>query len=206
MVSGAQGGGRRINQLSRTELGLRLLRDTTWILGFASAALAVFYIQSEGWGADSRAYWMAWHGPAYTTGPMTKDAYLYSPAFAQLIWPLAQLPWPVFAGIVSLTLGVVLVWLLRPLGWRWAVPLWLAGLPEIVSGNIFILLALAAVSFSRPPAWALPALTKVTVCVGPVWYLARREWASLAKSLLAIAVIAGVSVLISPQLWADWMH
>jgi hypothetical protein len=49
-------------------------------------------------GADSHAYWMAARLPEtwYTRPPQYRDAHLYSPAFAQALWPLAQLPWPAF--------------------------------------------------------------------------------------------------------------
>ena len=42
---------------------VRLLRDATWILGLACTALAVLYVWFQGLGADSHAYWLAWHGP-----------------------------------------------------------------------------------------------------------------------------------------------
>lgn len=143
----------------------------------------------------------------YTTGPMTTDAFLYSPAFAQAIWPAAQLPWPVFAVVGTFGLGAALAWLLAPLGRRWSIPLWLAGLPEITSGNVFILLALTAVlGFRRPDLWVFAALTKVTVCVGPVWFLVRQDWRRLAWSALAIAVVVAVSAFVSPALWTGWLH
>ena len=185
---------------------VRLLRDATWILGLACTALAVLYVWFQGLGADSHAYWLAWHGPMYTTGPMTPDAFLYSPAFAQAMWPAAQLPWPVFAVLFSVSLGVALAWLLRPLGWRWAVPLWLAGLPEITSGNIFILLALTAVNFGKPLVWVFAALTKVSVCVGPMWFLVRRDWRRFAQSLIGITAVVAISALMSPELWGEWIR
>src|SRR5450759_2725088 len=49
-------------------------------------------------GADSHAYWMAVRFPQtwYANPPGYRDAFLYSPAFAQALWPLGQLPWPAF--------------------------------------------------------------------------------------------------------------
>ena len=46
---------------------------------------------------DAHAYWTAWQGGMYDTPWLVNGAYSYSPAFAQLIWPLTLLPWPVFA-------------------------------------------------------------------------------------------------------------
>lgn len=52
----------------------------------------------------------------YGLPPNTADAYLYSPAFAQLIWPLAQLPWPLFVAAGAVAGFALYAWLLRPLG------------------------------------------------------------------------------------------
>ena len=185
----------------------RLLRDSTWILGVVCGAYALVSVWSRGFGVDAHAYWLAWRGPMYTTAPGTTDAYLYSPAFAQIIWPLAQLPWGVFVSLFTIGLGALLAWLLKPLGWKWGIPLWLAGLPEIVSGNIFIIMALVAVAgFSRPENWALVALTKITPSVGPIWFLARAEWKNLTRALLSIGMFAGISVAVAPELWREWLN
>jgi len=184
----------------------RLLRDSAWILGVVSTVYAGILVWAEGWGADSHAYWLAWNGPMFTTGPMTPGAYLYSPAFAHALWPLAALPWPIFAAMWSVLLGVGLVWLLMPLGSRWAVPLFLAGLPELVSGNVFVLLAVVCVIGARhPSAWAFAALTKITPCLGPVWFASRREWRNLGVTIAGTAGVAAVSFALSPQLWAEWV-
>lgn len=185
----------------------RLLRDTTWILGIVCAVYALLSVWFRGIGVDAHAYWLAWRGPMYTTAPGTPDAYLYSPAFAQALWPFAQLSWPVFVAVFTVLIGIALAWLLKPLGWKWAVPLWLAGLPEIVSGNVFILMALVAVAgFSRPASWAFVALTKITPCLGPVWFIARGEWKKLLSSLLTIAVVAAISAAVAPNLWQEWFR
>ncbi|SLK01509.1 glycosyltransferase family 87 protein [Arthrobacter sp. P2b] len=143
----------------------------------------------------------------YTTAPGTPDAYLYTPAFAHAIWPLAQLPWPLFVLLITVGIGATLAWLLKPLGWKWGLPLWLAGLPEVVSGNIFILMAVVAVvGFSTPGSWAFVGLTKITPCVGPIWFLVRGEWKNLVLAIASIGVIAGISFTISPSLWEEWLN
>lgn len=185
----------------------RLLRDSAWIFGFVCAVYAGLSVWARGLGVDAHAYWLAWRGPMYTTAPGTPDAYLYSPAFAQAIWPFTQLPWTVFVAVFTVGLGACLAWLLRPLGWKWGLPLWLAGLPEIVSGNIFILMAVVAVvGFSKPESWALVALTKISPAVGPVWFLARGEWRQLIRSLVSLTIIAGLSVAVAPSLWQEWIQ
>jgi len=184
-----------------------LARDTAKLLGVLCAlfaAVTAWHPHSFGW--DSHAYWLAWRGMMYGAAPMTRDAYLYSPAFAQAIRPMAYLPWPVFAAIWSALLAVVLAWLLAPLRW-WAIPLWLAGLPEIISGNVFVLLAVVAVLGLRHRwLWAFAALTKITPCVGPVWFAVRREWRQLGVSVGVTVAVAALSLAVAPHLWVDWIR
>ncbi|MDF2093102.1 hypothetical protein P0Y31_12180 [Knoellia sp. 3-2P3] len=183
----------------RVTSGAAKVLGATFLLTATVYALHPF---SLGW--DSHPYWLTGHGVYYTNGPMTTDAYLYSPAFAQIIRPMTALPWPVFASLWSLLLAAGLAWLLAPLRY-WAIPLWLAGLPEIVAGNVFIPLALAMVLGTRRPwLWALAALTKVTIFLGPIWFAARREWRSLWLCLSVTVGVACLSALWEPHLWTQW--
>ena len=112
-------------------------------------------------GFDSHAYWLAWHHTSmYGSSPNTDGAFLYSPAFAQLIWPLAQLPWPAF--LAFWTVGGLLLygWLLWPMPIVYRLPLLLICIPQAVIGNIWPLFAVVAlVGFRRPSVWAFPLLT-----------------------------------------------
>lgn len=160
----------------------------------------------EALGTDAHAYWVAWRGAMYSTGPMTRDAYLYSPAFAQAVWPLTLIPWfTVFAVLLALANTTLLVWLLRPLGWWWVVPLTVFLSPELINGNIFIpLAAMAVLGFRYPGAWALSALTKVAPTVMPVWWLVRREWRAFGLWVATTMAIVVVSAIFVPGLWAQW--
>lgn len=186
-----------------------LARDTAKVLAVLFAlgcAYSAWRACPHSYGTDSHAYWLAWRHPMYGGAPMTHDAYLYSPAFAQAIRPLTLLPWLPFAMVFSVILGLILAWLLVPLRW-WAVPLWVAALPEIISGNIFIPLAVVAVFGLRHRwVWAFAALTKITPCLGPVWFAVRREWRQLGVCMAATAVTVLVSLAISPHLWVDWLR
>lgn len=185
----------------------RLQRDVPWILAVVCLTQAIAVIVAYRYGYDSHAYWLAWRRPLYGAAPTTPDAYLYSPAFAQLIWPLAQLPWPLFAAAYSLILTGILVWLLKPLPLRLSIPLGIAGLNEVMAGNVFLIFALVAVlGFRYPASWAFAALTKITPCVGPVWFLVRREWRSLAISLSATGIVAFASFCAVPHLWTEWFN
>lgn len=188
---------------------LRLVRDTLKILGVIFAiccAAAAMQLQPLKFAWDSHPYWLTGHGLRYTSGPMTSDAYLYSPAFAELIRPLTYLPWPVFAVFWSAVLGLVLAWLLAPLR-LWAIPLWVASLPEILSGNVFILLAVvAAFGLRRRGMWAFAALTKVTLCLGPVWFAVRREWREFGVSVGVTGAVVLLSWAVEPHLWVEWIR
>jgi hypothetical protein len=153
---------------------------------------------------DGHAYWAANPADPYNFGGLfTQDAYFYSPVFTQLLGPLHDLPWPVFAGLWTLALVAVLFWL----GGRWfgyvlIIPVVAI---ELAMGNIHILVAGAIVAGFRWPAlWALILLTKVTPGVGLLWFAVRREWRALAIALLATVLLAAVSFAIAPSLWAEW--
>jgi hypothetical protein len=164
------------------------------------------YLNGGVHGVDSHAYWVTGHRTnLYGSSPGSRDAYLYSPAFASLIWPLTQLPGHACLAVWSAAEAVTFVWLLAPLGWRWGVPMFCLCLVEVSVGNIYAFLAVVAVVGIRyPGAWALPLLTKITPGVGPIWFAARREWRAFWIAVGATAAIMVVSFLLSPTSWTDW--
>lgn len=181
---------------------------------WAVALLVVYKIVStllaepRVYGQDSHAYWLAAQGDLVYGRPAgTLDAYLYSPAFLLLIKPLTWLAWPAFLMVWTLLLTAVAVWLVRPLRRRWAVPLFVCCLPEIMVSNIFLLLALAAVIGVRhSAAWAFPVLTKVTMGVGLLWFAARGEWRRLLRGLGATALIVAGCYVVDPGGWHAWVE
>lgn len=193
--------------MSRISVRHQLPRDLLWVLAAASLAYTVWDVNSFGIGYDSHAYWLAGRSAEmYDRAPGDKDAFLYSPAFAQLVWPLARLPWPVFATLFTALPALSFGWLFSHLRWRVGVPLWLATLPEIVSGNIYWLLALVAVVGIRHPAcWSVAVLTKVTPGVGAVWFVVRRDWSNLFTSVVSTLVVVAVSAVIDPDAWRGWI-
>lgn len=181
-----------------------------WIFG-AVTALGSFalFLSTDFIGYDAHAYWLAGRTPhPYGASPGSQDAFLYSPAFLQLIQPLALLPWPVFAALWMAAESAVFVWLTAPLPWRWRIPVLLICIPEVLVGNVYAYLVLAAVLGVRRPAfWAFPLLTKVTPgCLGLLWFLMRKEWGHLAQALAVTLVITVVSYLMDPVLWHEWLH
>ena len=183
----------------------RLARDGYLMLSIAFLALRLFQVPPWDQSVDAYAYWSTAHGPMYdgqTAGAM--GAYLYSPAFAQLLRPLTILPWPVFVTIWT-GFNLAIVWWL--LG-RWSLPAMLfIPIPfEIVSGNVHLMYAAAIVlGFRASFTWALPILTKVTPGIGLAWFAVRREWRQLGLALAVTAVIVGVSYALDPALWRQWI-
>lgn len=173
----------------------------------AAIALAVYIVALAAdlvpLGVDAHAYWAADALNPYRPVVLREfDAYFYSPAFAQAVWPITRLPWQLFAALWTVLLGVALY----AVSGRWfglVVPL--VGI-ELAMGNIHILIGLAvAVGFRWPGAWAFVLLTKVTPGVGLLWFAVRREWRPLTIALGATAAIVLLSALVRPGAWLEWL-
>ena len=188
----------------------RLDRERLSIGGFV-VALTVFagarFVAASPWDIpafDAYAYWSTRDGLDYATAAEGRTgAYLYSPAFAQLIAPLTVLPLATFAGIWTLALALPLVWLAG----RYALPL--ALLPPVAMsiglGQLDIAFAAVAVVGLRWPwAWALPLLTKVTPGIGILWFLVRGEWRAVSIAVGATLAIGLGSAILDPAGWAGW--
>ncbi|GAB4099284.1 glycosyltransferase family 87 protein [Sinomonas halotolerans] len=179
-----------------------------WVLALAAVRQVLVHLLTDGtWGQDSHAYWLAAQEPLeYGRIPGQKDAYLYSPAFVYAIKPLALLPWPAFSAVWTLLIAALAFWLVRPLPVRFAVPVSLICLSELVVGNIYLMLGAAAVLAVRAPeAWAFPILTKITTGVGVLRDVARRDWKAVARAVGATAAIVLVAAAFRPHAWTDWI-
>jgi hypothetical protein len=157
-----------------------------------------------GTGQDARCYWVPSLADPYRFSSWTDPiAYVYSPAFLQLVSPLAALPWQAFVGVWTAMLILVIRLLTGP---RWlALGIAFAGM-ELAGGNISLLLALAIVAgFRWPAAWSFVLLTKVTPGIGLLWFAVRGEWRSLAIALAATAGVVAVSSLALPGAWIEWI-
>jgi hypothetical protein len=187
--------------------GFRAVRDALTVAGLTYIALVwlrvVPYappVPEYGPMFDARGFWMAWEGGLYDIPWRTNEAYVYSPAFAQLLWPFTLLPWPVFAA--GWTLGAIgcLFWMRVP--WMIAFP---GVIDDILRGNIHVFMAAAIVlALRHPAAWAFGIFTKVTPGIGLIWPLVRRRWRDLGVALATCAVIFGVSFVFSASLWFEW--
>ena len=183
----------------------RWRRPLSFGLTAVGAMFGLLLISGMTWRTDAAVYWMADLDHLYGGGVGGRLAYLYSPAFAQALEPFRAIPLDAFVLFSRLTALAALVYLARPL----TLPLLLTWpvTGELLVGNIHLQLALAiALTFRWPVLWALPLLTKPTLGIGLVWYVVRREWRNLALALGVTAIIAGVSFVIAPGLWFDWIR
>lgn len=156
------------------------------------------------WGWDARAYRVNISAP-YGIAWGGADSFVYSPAFAQVVGiPASMVPLEWFLlGWTIASAGV-----LAYVGGRHAaIFLFLPPvLFELNAGNIHLLLALmVVVGFRWPAAWAFALLTKVTPGVGLLWFVARRDWRSLWIALGTTATLAGISFVVAPDLWRQWL-
>jgi hypothetical protein len=190
-------------------LATRLALFLIWLVGlvmtFQSVKVAVL---SDVLGQDAHAYWLAAQSElVYDRAPGQRDAYLYSPAFLAVIRPLGMLSWPLFLAIWICLEAAVLFWLLKPLPIKWSVPVFLLCMPELLVGNIYVLLAGAAVvGMQKPAAWSFPILTKVTAGIGLLWFAVRGDWRRLLHGVGGLALIVIVSYALDPTQWHAWLR
>jgi hypothetical protein len=194
--------------LRRRHIAGIVIAAVFWVLTIAMADPTVDVKEPlAGWvtAQDARSYYGLNLSDLYTgrSDWNTIGAYPYSPAFAQLVYPLDQLPWPAFVAVwTALLVGAVYL-LTGP-------ELFLVGMVvgamEIAGGNVSLLLTLAIVAgFRWPWTWAFVLLTKITPGVGLLWFALRREWRQLAIALGATAGVMAVSFLVLPDAWRDWI-
>ncbi len=185
-------------------------RHLVWFAATVESVLVALVILGfqggRGWGLDAWAYWGVDPVHPYSQTVGSYGAFLYGPPIAQLFAIAGNLPWPVFlTGWTVLLIGVY-AWTTK----RYALALlglFPAAILELINGNIHLLLAMAvALGFRYPWTWSFVLLTKVTPGIGLVWFAVRREWRSLAIALGATALIAGVSFLLAPWMWREWIE
>lgn len=197
---------------SRDEL-LRLLRSTAVMVAWAATlglafSLVDMYVH-KGWiGVDTHAYWLAARrANPYQNPPGSVDGFEYSPVFHQLSRPLGLLPFPVCYALWASLEAAIFVILTRGIPWRWRGVVLVACVPELAFGNMRGLFSLVLVgTMAWPEAWALPILTKITPGgVGILWHVARGEVRHVVRAVGLTTALIGVSVLIQPHLWSEWL-
>jgi len=212
-VGGESVRGDTLNSSSERTIALAGRRvPVTYVLALIAAAATWLFIVAwcepygrwPGTAMDAHAYWLAPAGsnPYSIAAVGTPNAYLYSPVFLQLLWPLRALSWQGFVAAWAFFPLAALAYLTGP-------RLFLLGLAltftEVAGGNIELLIGVAiVVGFRWPAAWSFVLLTKVTPGIGLLWFAVRREWRALFIALAATAAIVAVSFVIQPEAWIRW--
>ena len=174
---------------------------------FAAYLFLVVAAGAQTVGFDAYSYWSVDQADPYGVPWGVMGAFPYTPVLVRLCAPFAALPFWQFAWLWSAVLLATAIWL----GGRSprAVLAVFAFPPvalELYHGNIHLLLAAAiALGFRYPWTWSFVLLTKVTPGVGLAWFAVRREWKPLLLALGVTGAIAGVSFLLDPQAWTDWL-
>jgi hypothetical protein len=190
----------------------RAWRNRFEIVGLALAvaiwlAIVVFsapWGRLWGTGQDAYCYWFPSLSDPYAHSDWTDPiAYVYSPAFLQLLSPIRALPWQAYMAVWTAILMAAVVVLT---GRKWFAVGVVLGLMELAGGNIHLLLAAAMVlGFRWPATWAIVLLTKITPGIGLLWFVVRREWRQLFIALGATALIVAASFVTMPDAWAHWV-
>ena len=165
---------------------------------------------------DDLAYWIAGdrlaHGlPIYSDPSVAFEpfAFHYIPAVAQLLAPVS-----VVVAAVPFLIGfrAILLLVLWDMAGRRMLDLLalLAFIPIAVSlrvENVELLMAFAVVvGLSRWPwAFMVGALVKVSPGLGLVYLAMQRRWRDVAFSAVLGAVVVGVSYVVAPDLWRQWL-
>ena len=189
------------SRLREPALGSLAVAAVIWLL---IVLLAEPFGRPWGTGQEAISYWAPHLDAPYAQSNWTTTgAYVYSPAFLQLMAPLTNLPWIWF---MALWTGLLLAAVRFLTGPRLFIVGALLATLELAGGNISLLLASAMViGFRWPAAWAFVLLTKVTPGVGLLWFAVRREWRHLGIALGATALIVLMSVVTLPHAWAEWL-
>ena len=187
---------------------LRAAKHALILVGLMSLPYIIILNRSVSeFGFDAHAYWAVNVSDPYawslgnTSG---LDAFRYTPAIAQLFSVFHLIPWELFFALWFSAMIGALIWMT---GRTWLVLLALPPLPlELYHGNIHLFMAVAIVlGFRYPIAWSFIVLTKVSPGVGALWFAFRGEWRKFAIAVGATVAIAGVSYLIAPALWGQYL-
>jgi hypothetical protein len=191
-----------VTRIHLSQIQRRALRDGLSVAGVL--LLVTLFVVGGDPGYDAYAYWMVHSGEPPYAQAEGLGSFRYGPPVVIALQALPTIGWPAFYWLVAAAGAGALLWLTR----SWALA-WLAFLPvasELYHGNIDLLLAAAIVAgFRWPAAWALVLLTKITPGVGLIWFAVRREWRQLAVAIGVTAAIAIPTVVLRPDLWAEWL-
>ena len=164
-------------------------------------------------------YWKATNfADLYPANWLSNDyAYVYPPPMAQLLLPFHVLPFEAAAVGWSVVCFASMWYVAR----AWSLPLIALGLigsafglsrattvflEYVLLGNIQWPMAAGIVTAMRvPAAWAIPILTKIGPGVGALWLVFKRDWMGLRAAAVATIAVAGISFIVAPAAWVEFV-
>jgi hypothetical protein len=159
---------------------------------------------SRGNPVDALSYWLTDPANPYPVG-QKEFQFGYSPIIAQAWAPLFHLPIDVFVFVFRLFEVIGLVALTGPLAGALIFTPPVAS--EVNAANInFTLGVIMVLGFRWPALWAIPLLTKPSMGVGLVWFMARGEWRKAATPIVIAGALAAVSFAFDQRVWFDWIQ
>jgi hypothetical protein len=195
----------------------------TFILGVIGVTFAVAFFATRNAPVDTLHYFQTaqsvhFYGTVWGAGDGADAWFVYPPAFAYIVRALSFGGWGEWLVVWTVILAV-----------SYSVVRWVGVAAIVVGfgarllfedfkpisepanhltiGNLQPLILAAVVLGLRYPAmWAIPLLTKIGPGIGILWFAVRREWRSLGIAIGTTAAIAGVSFLIDPGSWGDWIR
>lgn len=180
-------------------------QDWRW-LSVLSVAVLVAYLALTPVveASDAMDYYLLDLSDPYANPWGSLHAFVYSPVYAQVLYPLTLLPFEAFYKVLVAINLSALVFLLGPV---WAVVALPLAHSDISNGQVHLPLAASIVLMLRSPGWAaFGLLSKVTPGVTVLWFVGRREWRNLAVALGITAVIIAVSAVLWPEAWLAWIE
>jgi hypothetical protein len=195
----------------------------TFVLGVIGVALASAFYVSRVAPVDTLHYFQTAHsdhfyGTVWGAGDGAEAWYVYPPPFAYIVRVLSFGGWGEWLVLWTVILAV-----------SFSVVRWI-GVTAVVVGfglRLFVdnfkpisepanhltigqlqplILAAVVLGLRYPAMWAIPLLTKIGPGIGILWFAVRGEWRKLAIALGTTAAIAGVSFLIDPGAWGEWIR
>jgi Glycosyltransferase family 87 len=157
-------------------------------------------------GMDAWAYWNVDRPDVYAVPLSGFGSFPYSPPAALVADTFDAVPWTTFIWFWTALLVATGIFIGGSGLWIAVVFAFPAVALDLLYGNIHLLLAVAvALGFRYPWTWTFVLLTKFTMGVGLLWFVARREWRELAIAVVPAAVICAVSYVFVPELWVAWI-
>ena len=186
----------------------RLARHVTWrgtFLFIGAVTAAVVWGSLTLSGGNPVDAWDFWVDPSAPYATEDVHHYLFSPVLAQVIAPFRLVGFEVFVAFVRAVELICAFFLAGPV---LAIALFLPPVAvEINAANINLVVVVAiALGFRWPALWAIVLLTKPTMGIGLLWFAIRREWRALGIALGTTLAIAGVSFLVNPTAWLDYVR